>query len=152
VLRDITERKRLIEELEQRGRLLDLAHDAIIVREPATSAVTYWSHEAGEIYGYSAEEARGRITDELLATEFPDPKETVDNALLTQGRWEGELWHVRADGRRIPVASRQALVRGERGEPLAVIELNSDVTERVGTAASSRRRSASARSRLRAGC
>jgi PAS domain-containing protein len=44
VLRDITERKRLIEELEQRGRLLDLAHDAIIVREPATSAVTYWSH------------------------------------------------------------------------------------------------------------
>jgi PAS domain-containing protein len=28
------------------------------------------------------------------------------------------------------VASRQALVRGERGEPLAVIELNSDVTER----------------------
>jgi PAS domain-containing protein len=29
------------------------------------------------------------------------------------------------------VSSRQALVRGERGEPLAVIELNADITERT---------------------
>ena len=43
---------------------------------------------------------------------------------------EGELWHTRRDGSRILVSSRQALVRGERGEPIAVIELNADVTER----------------------
>ena len=39
--RDVTERTELLGELEQRARLMDLAHDAIIVREPATSAVTY---------------------------------------------------------------------------------------------------------------
>jgi PAS domain S-box-containing protein len=127
---EITERRQMVEELEQRGRLLDLAHDAIIVREPVTSAVAYWNREASELYGYSAEEARGRITHDLLATEFPESREAVDEALLSEGRWEGELWHVRADGRRILVSSRQALVRDEDHEPRAVIELNADITER----------------------
>ena len=48
-------------ELEQRERLMALAHDAIIVREPGTSAVTYWNREASEIYGYAASDARGRV-------------------------------------------------------------------------------------------
>ena len=47
--RDVTERTRLVEELEQRGRLLDLAHDAIIVRDLRASAVTYWTREAAPI-------------------------------------------------------------------------------------------------------
>lgn len=127
--RDVSERKQLVEELEQRGRLMDLAHDAIIVREPVASAVTYWNREATAMYGCSAEEAQGRITHDLLATEFPRSREAVDQALLERGRWEGELSHLRADGRRILVSSRQALVRGKRGEPLAVIELNADITE-----------------------
>ncbi len=128
--REITERKLLVKELEQRDRLIDLAHDAIIVRAPADSSVTLWNREAQDIYGYTTAEAQGRITHELLATEFPHSREAVDEALLAHGRWEGELRHVRKDGRRILVSSRQALVRGEHGEPQAVIELNSDITER----------------------
>jgi PAS domain S-box-containing protein len=128
--REVTEQRRLSSELEQRERLMALAHDAIIVREPATSEVTYWNREASEIYGYAASEARGRVTHDLLATEFPDSREAVDQALRSVGRWEGELVHTRSDGRPILVSSRQALVRDERGEPLAVIELNSDITER----------------------
>jgi PAS domain S-box-containing protein len=129
-LREVTEQRRLTSELEQRERLMALAHDAIIVREPATSAVTYWNQEASEIYGYGAGEARGQVTHELLATEFPDSREAVEEALGSVGRWEGELVHTRSDGRRIVVSSRQALVRDDRGGPLAVIELNSDITER----------------------
>jgi PAS domain S-box-containing protein len=130
VWRERTERRQLDEELEQRDRLLDLAHDAVIVREPVTSAVTYWNRVASEIYGYTAAEARGRITHELLATEFSISQEAVDEALHTHGRWEGELRHRRVDGQRIVVSSRQALVRNDRGEPTAIIELNSDITER----------------------
>ena len=130
VLREIAERARGGEELLQRDRLLDLAHDAIIVREPVTGAVTYWNREASEIYGYSAAEARGRNTHELLATEFPISRDAVEQALLAKGRWDGELRHRRADGQQIVVSSRQALVRDDQGEPVAVIELNSDITER----------------------
>ena len=127
-IEDITERRRLNIELEQRGRLMDLAHDAIIVRG-AESAITYWNQEAERVYGYSADAALGRVTHELLLTEFPESRDAVDAALLEHGRWEGELWHTCADGRRILVSSRQALQRGPHGEPRAIIELNSDITE-----------------------
>ncbi|MGZ4179140.1 MAG: PAS domain S-box protein [Solirubrobacteraceae bacterium] len=128
--RDITTRAQLLEELGQQRRLLDLAHDAIIVRDPVGSTVTYWNREAEELYGFSAEEAHGKITHSLLQTEFPTSLEDVDETLLGRGRWEGELDHIRRDGVRIVVSSRQALVRDEHGRPLAIIELNSDITER----------------------
>jgi PAS domain S-box-containing protein len=128
--RDITTRAQLLEELGQQRRLLDLAHDAIIVREPVRSGVTYWNREAEEMYGYSAEEAHGSVTHSLLATAFPVSREEVDEGLSRRGRWEGELAHTRKDGTRIVVSSRQALVRDDDGRPMAVIELNSDITER----------------------
>jgi PAS domain S-box-containing protein len=130
VWRETTERRRLDEELEQRARLLDLAHDAIIVRDWGRSAVTYWNREATKTYGHSAAEVLGRSTHELLATEFPVSRDALEDALLTHGRWVGELRHRRADGRQIVVSSRQTLVRSDAGEPIAVIELNSDITER----------------------
>jgi PAS domain S-box-containing protein len=128
--RDITTRAELLEELGQQRRLLDLAHDAIIVREPTRSAVTYWNREAEELYGYTSEEAHGEVTHSLLRTVFPTSMEEVDEALFGIGRWEGELGHTRSDGVEIIVSSRQALVRDDDGRPLAIIELNSDITER----------------------
>ena len=128
--RDITEQKRAEEELRLRAELLDLAHDAVIVRDPAESRVTFWNREAQAIYGYSPAEALGRVTHELLATVFPESRQTVDDALAREGRWGGELRHTRKDGTVIVVSSRQALQRAADGRPSAIIELNSDITER----------------------
>ena len=128
--RDVTERRRSEEELRLRAELLDLAHDAVIVRDPAESRVTFWNREAQTIYGYSPEEALGQVTHELLATVFPESRQTVDDALAREGRWVGELRHTRKDGGVIVVSSRQALQRGSDGRPIAIIELNSDITER----------------------
>ena len=61
---------------------------------------------------------------------FPESTEAVDDALAREGRWDGELRHTRKDGTVIVVSSRQALQRDEDGQPLAIIELNSDITER----------------------
>ena len=128
--RDVTERRRAEEELRLRAELLDLAHDAVIVRDPAESRVTFWNREAQAIYGYSPEEALGRVTHELLATVFPESGQAVDDALAREGRWVGELRHTRKDGGVIVVSSRQALQRAADGRPSAIIELNSDITER----------------------
>jgi PAS domain S-box-containing protein len=117
-------------EAQERAELLDLAHDAVIVRDPVTSRISYWNREAEELYGYAAEDARGCVTHDLLATRFPEPLESIYAALLERGRWEGELDHRRADGARLLVSSRQALKRGLDGEPASIIELNSDITER----------------------
>ncbi len=127
---DITDRKRAEEELALRAQLLDLAHDAVIVRDPAQSRVRFWNREAQAIYGYSAAEAIGRVTHELLATVFPESREAVDAALMRDRQWVGELRHTRQDGAVIVISSRQALQTDEHGAPIAIIELNSDVSER----------------------
>ncbi len=128
--RDVTERKRNEQEGRLRAELLDLAHDAVIVRDPAESRVRFWNREAEAMYGFSRAEAVNQVTHELLATVFPESREAVSRALATAGRWVGELRHTRKDGEVIVVSSRQALQRGDDGQPMAVIELNSDISDR----------------------
>lgn len=46
-----------------------------------------------------------------------------------RGHWEGELVHTKRDGAMAVVASRWALERDEHGQPSAILEINSDITE-----------------------
>lgn len=131
--RDVTGRRHSEQELRLRAELLDLAHDAVIVRDPIAGRVTIWNREAEAIYGYSRAEAIGCVAHELLATVFPRSGDAVAEALARDGRWAGELLHRRRDGGLIVVASRQALQRDEDGRATAIIELNSDITERKRT-------------------
>jgi PAS domain S-box-containing protein len=129
VVRDITDRKRAERELRKQAELLSLAHDAIIVRDPK-SRITFWNPGAEKAYGWSAAEAMGKVTHELLQTTFPEPLDQINAMLLRTGRWEGELIHTKRDGRRVVVASRQSLRRDEHGAPAAILEINRDVTDR----------------------
>ncbi|MFN7976066.1 MAG: PAS domain S-box protein, partial [Acidobacteriota bacterium] len=133
---DITQRKRAIEErerqserLKDQAELLDLAHDTIMVRDMA-SAITFWNHGAEEMYGWRRDEAIGQNSHAFLKTIFPAPLPDIEKQLLSEGRWEGELVHARRDGTRVVVASRWALQRNAIGSPVAILEINNDITER----------------------
>jgi PAS domain S-box-containing protein len=116
-------------ELREQAQLLDLARDAIMVRH-LDGRITFWNQGAAERYGWSKQEAIGRITHQLLQTEFPQPLEEIDARLLREGFWDGELEHSRRDGKRIVVASRWVLKRSDDSQSRAVMEINNDITER----------------------
>jgi PAS domain S-box-containing protein len=128
VARDITERKQIEQALAERARLLDLSNDAILVRD-AADRVTYWNQSASELYGYSREDAVGRVSHELLRTEFPEPLERITEQLRQDNRWTGELIHRHKDGSRIVVASRWRLDRDDGGNRKRVLETNNDITQ-----------------------
>ena len=111
--------------------LVDLAHDAIIVRDPA-SIIIFWNQGASSLYGWSEEEALGKISHQLLQTRFPQSREATERALEQWGQWEGHLTHTRRDGAHVIVESRQVLVRepGIFSQPGAILEINRDITER----------------------
>ena len=67
--------------------------------------ITYWDGGAERLYGYSSEEALGRVSHELLRAEFPRPREEINAELAREGRWRGELAHHRKDGTELAVAS-----------------------------------------------
>src|SRR5262249_6047639 len=89
------------------------------------------------LYGWSAEEAIGKQSQDLLRTAFASPTDdpvvpaqAIRNELLRIGRWDGELRHCKADGTEVVVSSRWSLQRDERGNPVATLETNNDITER----------------------
>jgi PAS domain S-box-containing protein len=115
--------------IQLQARLIELAHDAIIVRDLA-SIIVSWNRGAEELYGWTAQEAIGQETHELLKTQFTESREALDQFLAAGEQWQGELIHTRRDGAQVIVESRQVLLRDDEGQPLAILEINRDVTER----------------------
>src|SRR5260370_21750938 len=111
---DITEQKQTGRRLAEQARLLDLTNDAIIVRDHQ-DRIVYWNRGAEETYGFSAKEALGKITHELLQTAHPENLEKIRKKLERDNRWSGELVHNRKDGKTITVFSRWRLDRHVRG-------------------------------------
>jgi PAS domain S-box-containing protein len=128
VARDITERKQGEQALAERAQLLDLSNDAILVRD-GDDRITFWNKGASELYGFGGDEAIGRVSHELLQTEFPESLERIAEQLHRDGRWSGELLHTRKDGSQIVVASRWALDLNHGGNQKYVLETNNDITQ-----------------------
>src|SRR5919199_5840354 len=117
-------------DVQVQAQLLELAADAILVRDVGTGRIRYWNRGAEQLYGWSREEALGQVAGRLLQTRFPGPVEEIEAELVRTGRWEGELVHTRRDGRQLIVASRWAVRTEEAGAPVAHLEANTDLTTR----------------------
>ncbi len=120
-----------VRELSEKARLLDLTDDAIIVRN-IKGPISYWNHGAEMLYGWSKEEALGQDSHTLLQTEYPSPTtlEHIIAELYQHGRWTGELKHTTRAGRQITVLVRKTLDRDNRGNPTAVLQTLTDISER----------------------
>lgn len=120
VLRDV-------DKLLQQSRIFDISQDAIFLwRYPGK--IEFWNKGAAELYGYPESEALGRISHELLRTEFPEPIEEILEKLKAEGQWRGELGHRTKSGEQIIVSTRLQLVsQGNHG--IFVLESTRDITE-----------------------
>jgi two-component system sensor histidine kinase UhpB len=115
--------------LRRQAELLDLANDAIFVRDLERDTVTYWNDGAVRLYGWTNREADGAYIHEFLRTVFPKPLEEIKREFLAKGHWAGELIHTTRNGDRITVSSRWTLLRDASGVPKGSLELNTDITE-----------------------
>jgi rsbT co-antagonist protein RsbR len=115
-------------ELREQAELLDLTHDAIIVRG-LDGVITYWNRGAARLYGYTAEEARGRVAVELLRSELPASLVDIESDLRDRDFWEGEVEQRTRAGEVVVVASRWILRRDEAGVAISVLQIDTDITE-----------------------
>jgi len=90
--------------------------------------ILHWGRGLEALYGWTAEEAVGRVSHQLLGTEFPSPLPDIQAELLERGDWQGELTHLHRDGHRLIVASQWVLHRRARG-PASVLVFSTDLTE-----------------------
>ncbi|MFZ0704137.1 MAG: ATP-binding protein [Candidatus Korobacteraceae bacterium] len=125
-------------ELKQRADLLDLATEAIMVRD-AEGIIQFWNSGAEELYGWRREEVLGRKVNDVISIKPHNSHESLQPDLLGFGRWEGNLVHSTRDGREIVVASRQALKTNGDGGLGAILEINRDITATLQTEEALRR-------------
>ena len=116
-------------DLRNKVELLDLAHDTILVHDPE-GRIVFWNRGAERTYGWTKAEVLGKTSHDLLRTEFSDSLVRLMAELLRDDYWEGVWVHTARDGRRIVVASRWALRRDDAGEPVAILEIDNDITQR----------------------
>lgn len=123
---DTTEHRQMEETLRERAELLELASEAIMVRN-AEGQIRFWNAGAEALYGWRREEAVGQSSHELLATKSPISLEQIQITLMNSGRWDGNLSHRTKSGKEVIVASRQALK--QKGG--FVLEINRDITSQM---------------------
>ncbi len=124
----------LVEELDalrlQQRALLDSTSDAIITTD-LDFVIQGWNKAAEAMYGWSAEEAIGRHTYEIIPPEQTDQRREDARAQLRDtGAWTGEVVQTRNDGTRIVVHSTVNTVMDDAGRATTAIAINRDITAR----------------------
>lgn len=129
VKQDRDELKRQAEQLRQQASLIELSQDAIVVSD-AEGRIISWNRGAEDMYGWPADETRGRLLQSLLGTIGPGLGEERESGLERAERWEGELTQVRRDATPILVHSRRVVMRDDAGTRVGGLAINRDLTER----------------------
>jgi PAS domain S-box-containing protein len=123
---DIDELKRAQERIAEQAALIDEARDAIIVRD-LDHRILFWSKGAERIYGWRAEEVRGRHMQELLQAEKAKYAE-ASAAVIDAGVWNGEIRKIGKNGAEHILDCCWTLLKNEHGLPKSILSLDTDVT------------------------
>ncbi|MGH8216149.1 MAG: PAS domain S-box protein [Rhodanobacteraceae bacterium] len=127
---DLSDRKRREDALREHAMLLDRAKDAILVRG-LDHRIRYWNKAAETIYGIPREQAIGKQVEEIVGHDDPAAFEEADAQVFEKGEWSGRLQQTAAGGKPIIVDGHWTLLRDEGGNPVGVLKIHTNVSERV---------------------
>lgn len=131
IIRNISERKRLNRQLQYHASLQENVSDAVVVTD-MEFRIQSWNKAATRIYGWTAEEALGKVAPELLQIRFPPvmDRETGLKEFNEHGSLQQETIQRRKDGTDIFILGSATRLEDEKGVAIGVIAVNRDITER----------------------
>ncbi|PAX53491.1 hybrid sensor histidine kinase/response regulator [Brunnivagina elsteri] len=125
----LRDRKLTEDKIHQQAALLDVATDAISVRD-LENRILFWNKGAENIYGWQAEEVYQQNASEILYRETPPEVETALLTVISKGKWQGELHQITKNEQNILVESRWTLVCDRDGKPQSILTVDTDITEK----------------------
>jgi two-component system, cell cycle sensor histidine kinase and response regulator CckA len=129
VIEDITSRKQVEHQIREQAALLDIATDAIVVRD-LSNKILLWNKSAENLYGWKAQEAIGKNASELLDTEPLPQQLEIYQTVWKHGSWEGELHKTSKFGKEIIVESRWTLVQDEHSQAKSILVVDTNITQK----------------------
>ena len=130
IARDITERKNAEGTSSRLAAIVESSDDAIIGKT-LDGVITSWNQGAEKLYGYSAQEAKGKPISILIPPKHPDE---LTQILERTGKGEGVQRHeterMRKDGKIIEVSLTVSPIRDATGRIVGASTIARDITER----------------------
>ena len=127
---DVTERKQVEEQLAFQSMLLDQIQDLVTATD-LEGRITYVNQAECQMFGMPADEIIGQSVE--IYGEDPERgavQRGIIDSTLAEGRWRGEVVNFTSDGREIILDCRTNLICGERSDPVGILGISTDITER----------------------
>jgi PAS domain S-box-containing protein len=109
------------------SELADLLDHAHVMLRDLDGTIRLWTSGAEQVYGWTKAEALGRLSQDLLHTEFPAAPADIYRELEATGHWEGTLRRRKRDGSVVVKQTEWFIHRDPAGKS-SVLELTRDVT------------------------
>ncbi len=126
---ELNERKLREQKISEQAALLNVAKDAILVRD-LENRIVFWNKGAERLYGWLAHETLGLNANDLLFQGTSPQLQDIYKVVAQRSEWQGELTEVQKDGQKVIVESRWTLVRDFKGQPKSILVVNTDITEK----------------------
>jgi PAS domain S-box-containing protein len=129
VFENITERKKAEEATSRLAALVDSSDDAIISKT-LDGVITSWNHGAEKLYGYSADEVKGKSIGILTPPGHHDELKHVLEDLKKGQLVHYETQRLRKDGKTIDVSLTISPIKDSRGRIVGASTIAHDITHR----------------------
>ena len=127
--RDITERDHAERKLRLLAQTIASTRDGVAITD-LKSVMLFVNDAFLKIYGYTEEELLGNPMVMLYAADPQGAKADEVLSATLGGGWYGEVGHRRKDGSSFPVELLTSVVRNDEGDPVALVGISRDITER----------------------
>ncbi len=129
IVRDITQRKNYIEEIERFKLIADIANYGLAITD-LRGKIVYSNNHFAKIHGYTTKTLIGKNFDLLSAQGSPyNFKKMAELSIAQDGFESEEIWHVKKDASVVPVFLNTALVRNKKKEPIYIAFSGIDITQ-----------------------
>jgi len=130
IIRDITERNKIQNEIKFQAYLLNNVGQSVIATD-LQGRVIYWNNASEIIYGWSAVEALGQNIFDLIASQQTKEEAVAIMKELSAGKnWSGEFVVKGKDGNKFPTYSTDTPIFDSEGNLTGMIGISNNITER----------------------
>ena len=129
ITRDITERKKVQEQLELLSRQINQSNDSIYTTD-ANQKIKSWNKGAEKLYGYTNEEMLGKDSNVVLKTALSEEEmNTIIKEIAKRDYWTAELMRTTKAHKNIWVRNSVSTIRDDGEEITGYVATSFDITE-----------------------
>ncbi len=128
ILHNVTEKKKLEQELMMLGQALKSIHDSVVIVN--TNGLIIFTNKSFEnVYGYQKEEIIDKPLQTIFFEGIQEDLQKIYDTCINEGEWKGEQIHKRIDGSLLSVTMYMYPIVSEESNIVGFVSIIQDLTE-----------------------